>query len=59
MRIKPWPPGHVFIRHSYSKFPTQERALFQEHVGKSSLFLSPTKLAQIPNLYNWLYGTAL
>ena len=33
----------------YSKSPIYERVSFQEHVPKSNLFLSPTKLAQVPN----------
>ena len=33
----------------YSKSPMYERVSFQEHVPKSNLFLSPTKLAQVPN----------
>ena len=34
---------------NYSKSPTYEQAPFQEHVLKADLFISPTKLALVPN----------
>ena len=32
----------------YSKSQTYEQVLFQEYLCKSNLFVSPTKLAQVP-----------
>ena len=43
----------------YSKFPPREWVPFQECIRKFSLFLSPTKLALVPNSHNWLYSTVL
>ena len=33
----------------YSKPPTYEQVLFWEYIHKSNLFVSPTKLAYVPN----------
>ena len=40
-------------------FPTHERVPFRERVRKSNLFISPTKLAYVPNEHNWLHSTVL